>query len=69
MLKRRFWINLTESSNSWELIINDLRERGVKKVLIFIANGLSGIQETITKFYPKADFQSCIIHAERNLLS
>ena len=64
-----FWINPSESSNSWELIINDLKERGIKEVLLFIADGLSGIQETIKKYYPRADFQSCIIHAERNLLS
>ena len=44
-----FWINPTESSRSWELIINDLRERGVKEVLIFIADGLSGIQEILSK--------------------
>jgi putative transposase len=27
------------------------------------------IQETIKKYYPRTDFQSCIVHAERNLLS
>jgi putative transposase len=64
-----FWINPIESSSSWELIINDLKERGVNEVLIFIADGLSGIQETIRKYYPGADFQSCIVHAERNMLS
>ncbi|MGC9176466.1 MAG: IS256 family transposase, partial [Thermoplasmata archaeon] len=64
-----FWINPTESSNCWELIINDLRERRVKKVLLFIADGPSGIQETIRKYYPRADFQSYIVHAERNLIS
>ncbi|MFP3256909.1 MAG: transposase [Candidatus Nanopusillus acidilobi] len=47
-----FWINPSESSNSWELIINDLKERGIKEVLLFIADGLSGIQETIKKYYP-----------------
>jgi putative transposase len=51
-----FWINPTESSSSWELIINDLRERGVKKVLIFIADGLSGIKETIRKYYSRKNF-------------
>jgi transposase-like protein len=48
-----FWINPTESSRSWELIINDLKERGVKEVMIFIADGLSGIQETIRKYYSR----------------
>jgi len=45
-----FWINPSESSNSWELIINDLKERGIKEVLLLIADGLSGIQETIKKY-------------------
>jgi len=57
-------INLSEYSNSWELIINDLEERGIKEVLLFIADGPSGIREKIKKYYPTADFQSCIIHAE-----
>ncbi|MGC8872813.1 MAG: transposase, partial [Caldimicrobium sp.] len=48
-----FWINPTESSRSWELIINDLKERGIKEVMIFIADGLSGIQETIRKYYSR----------------
>ncbi|MGC8584795.1 MAG: transposase [Thermoplasmata archaeon] len=37
--------------------------------MIFIADDLSGIQETIKKYYPRTYFQSCIIHAERNLIS
>ena len=51
------------------MIINDLEEIGNKKVLLSIVYELSGIQETIKKFWKRADFQSWIIHAERNLLS
>jgi len=40
------------------LIINDLEEMGNKKVLLSIVYELSGIQETIKKYYPRADFQS-----------
>jgi transposase-like protein len=43
--------------------------RGVKEVLLLIADGPSGIQETIKKYYPRTYFQSCIIHAERNYIS
>gem|GEM_PF-4974914 len=59
-----FWINPSDLSNSCELIINDLKERAIKEVLLFIADGPSGIREKIKKYYPTADFQSCIIHAE-----
>ena len=42
-----FWINPSDLSNSYELIINDLKEMGNKKVLLSIVYELSGIQETI----------------------
>jgi len=42
-----FWINPSDLSNSYELIINDLKEMGNKKVLLSIVYELSRIQETI----------------------
>ncbi len=47
----------------------DLHERGVEEPLLFIADGLPGIEEEIRQLYPRADFQLCTIHASRNFES
>ncbi|MDS0257782.1 hypothetical protein ApAK_08935, partial [Thermoplasmatales archaeon AK] len=43
-------------------------ERGVVEPLLFIADGLPGIEEEIRQLYPRADFP-CHRHASRNFES
>jgi transposase-like protein len=59
------WIGANESSKFWLSVINDLRNRGVEKVLIFCVDGLSGFKEAIESVYPFARIQRCIIHQIR----
>ncbi|GKX28603.1 IS256 family transposase [Vallitalea longa] len=60
------WIGENESSKFWLNILNQLSSRGVKDVLIFSVDGLSGIKEAIQTVYPQAEIQRCIIHQLRN---
>lgn len=60
------WIGENESSKFWLGILNDLKNRGVKDVLLFCVDGLSGLKEAIQAAYPKAEIQRCIIHQLRN---
>jgi|TARA_B100001971_G_C18167269_1_gene524953 transposase-like protein len=62
------WISLKESSSFWLGVLNDLKSRGVKDVLIFSVDGLAGIAEAIQAAYPQADVQQCVIHQIRNTL-
>jgi len=64
-----FYINPSESATSWEFILKDLYDRGIREVLLFIADGLSGLSERIKKYYSLADFQSCTVHAMRNVIT
>lgn len=64
-----FWLNPTESSTGWELILSDLKRQGADEVLLFVADSLSGIKEGVKRQYPRSDFQSCTVHAMRNALS
>jgi len=50
-------------------MIKRLYERGVKEVLLFVADGVKGLEERVKEYFPKADFQSCIDHKIRNTLS
>ena len=51
-----------ESSKYWLSVLNELKNRGVKDILIICADGLSGIKEAIAAAFPKTEYQRCIVH-------
>lgn len=55
-----------ESSKYWLSVLNSLKNRGVKDILIICADGLTGIKEAIAATYPKTEYQCCIVHQVRN---
>lgn len=57
-----------ESSKYWLSVLNELKNRGVKDILVLCADGLSGIKEVIATAYPKTEYQRCIVHQVRNTL-
>ena len=61
-------IGENESSKYWLGVLNELKNRGVKDVMVICADGLTGIKEAITAAYPKAEYQRCIVHQVRNTL-
>jgi len=60
------WIAETESAKYWLKVLNELKNRGVKDVLITTVDGLTGFEEAIKAVYPKAEVQRCIVHQLRN---
>ena len=57
-----------ESSKYWLSVLNDLKNRGVRDILIICADGLSGMKEAIAAAYPQTEYQRCIVHQVRNTL-
>ena len=57
-----------ESAKYWLSVLNELKNRGVKDILIICTDGLSGIKEAITTAFPKAEYQRCIVYQVRNTL-
>lgn len=49
-------------------VMNELKNRGVKDVLIICADGLTGIKEAIATVFPKTEYQRCIVHQVKNTL-
>ena len=47
-------------------VLSDLRERGVKDILIASVDGLNGFSEAIKGIYPNTEIQRCIVHQIRN---
>jgi len=60
------WIGENESAKFWLSVLNDLKGRGLKDILIICSDGLKGLSEAITTAYPKALQQRCIVHLIRN---
>ena len=58
----------TESSKFWLAVLNNLKNRGVKDILVLCADGLTGIKEAIEAAFPKTEYQRCIVHMVRNTL-
>jgi transposase-like protein len=59
----------TESSKFWLSVLNNLKHRGVKDILVLCADGLSGIKEAIEAAFPMTEYQRCIVHMVRNTLN
>ena len=57
-----------ESSKYWLGILNSLKNRGLKDILILCADGLTGMKEAVTTAFPKTEYQRCIVHQVRNTL-
>ena len=57
-----------ESAKYWLAVLNSLKNRGVKDILIICADGLTGIREAIQAAFPKTEYQRCIVHQVRNTL-
>ena len=60
------WIGASESSKYWLLVLNELKNSGVKYILIACIDGLNGFKEAIKAVYPNTEVQRCIIHQIRN---
>lgn len=60
------WIGASEGAKFWLNVLNGLKSRGVKDVLIFSVDGLAGFSEAIGVAFPKAEVQRCVVHQIRN---
>ena len=60
------YIGTNESAKTWLSLFNDLKNRGVKDILVMCADGLTGIKEAIAAAFPKTEYQRCIVHMIRN---
>lgn len=57
-----------ESAKYWLSVMSELKNRGVKDILIFAVDNLTGISESIEAAFPKSDIQKCVVHQIRNSL-
>jgi putative transposase len=60
------WIEATEGARFWLGVLTELRNRGIRDVLIVCCDGLTGLPEAIGSIWPQAIVQTCVVHLIRN---
>ena len=62
------YVSESEGANFWLSVLTDLKNRGIKDILIACTDNLKGFSEAILSIFPKTEIQKCIIHQVRNSL-
>lgn len=62
------WLTENEGAKFWLGILTELKNRGLRDILIACVDGLKGFPEAIEAVYPEAAVQLCIVHMVRNSL-
>jgi putative transposase len=62
------WFQDTEGAKFWMQVLSELKQRGVKDILICCVDGLKGFPEAIEAVFPETEVQTCIVHLIRHSL-
>jgi putative transposase len=62
------WVQQQEGARFWTQVLGELRNRGVRDVLIACCDGLVGLPEAIEGTWPHAVVQTCVVHLIRTSL-
>jgi putative transposase len=64
-----FRVGDRENQQAWEDLLEDLKERGVKAIGLWISDGNQAMLNAITKKFPTSARQRCVVHKMDNVLS
>lgn len=59
--------DIAEATSFWLNIFEDLKERGIEKILYCSSDGLAGIENAIKSSFDGIFYQRCVVHIVRNL--
>jgi transposase-like protein len=62
------WIDQSEGAKFWLAIMSELKNRGLRDILIAAVDGLSGFPDAIRAVYPETEVQLCVVHMVRSSL-
>jgi putative transposase len=63
------WTSANEGAKFWLGVLTELKNRGVRDVLIVCIDGLKGFPQAIESVFPEARIQLCIVHLVRASLN
>src|SRR5690349_17582767 len=59
------WVQASEGAKFWAGVCAELRNRGVRDVLIVCCDGLTGFPEAVEATWPQSTVQTCTVHLIR----
>lgn len=63
------WISENEGAKFWLNNFTEMKNRGLKDILIACSDNLTGMSEAISAVYPETEHQLCVVHQIRNSLA
>lgn len=57
-----------EGAKYWQTVLTEIRNRGVRDVLMLVCDGLTALPEAVNAIWPQTVVQTCIVHLIRNSL-
>ena len=63
------WISENEGAKFWLNNFTEMKNRGLKDILIACSDNLAGMSDAISAVYPQTEHQLCIVHQIRNSLA
>jgi len=64
-----FQVGDRENEQAWKDLLQDLKDRGVKEVGVWISDGNQAMLNAISKQFPDSARQRCVVHKMDNVLS
>jgi putative transposase len=62
------WFQASEGAKFWMQVLTELKQPGVRDILICCVDGLKGFPEAIEAVFPATTVQTCIVHLIRHSL-
>jgi putative transposase len=62
------WVEQVEAARHWARVTAELRNRGVRDILVLCCDGLTGLPEAVGVTYGKTTVQTCVVHLIRAAL-
>ena len=59
----------TESATGWSDIFDTLKDRGIEKIGLLVADGIKGLDSVVGQKFPQGALQRCVTHLKRNLFA
>src|SRR6185312_2403456 len=63
------YLGENEGAKFWLQVLTEIKNRGVEDIFILCADGLKGLPESVEATFPKAIFQTCVVHMVRHSLN
>lgn len=64
-----FQVGDRENEQAWKDLLQDLKDRGIKDIGLWVSDGNQAMLNAITKIFPDLTRQRCVVHKMDNILS